>query len=54
MTVKLMYCYSCKIHTNHHKTKSGDWVCWCGAVNETEAERQAREIEADSEWLGEG
>lgn len=67
MTVKLMYCHECKIHTNHHKTKSGEWVCWCGAVEDAHPVDRATELEAEyksadgnnesqdvNEWLGEG
>lgn len=37
--VKLLLCAECGIHTNHHKTPSGQWVCWCGTVrNEQEPE----------------
>ena len=28
--VRLMYCPACKINTNHHRTASNTWVCWCG------------------------
>jgi hypothetical protein len=33
VNVKLLLCKECGIHTNHHKTPSGAWVCWCGAVH---------------------
>lgn len=29
---QLMLCRVCKIETVHHRTPSGEWVCWCGAV----------------------
>ena len=32
VTVRLLLCSACGIHTNHRQTKSGAWVCWCGAV----------------------
>jgi ribosomal protein L37AE/L43A len=36
VNVKLLLCKECGIHTNHHKTPSGAWVCWCGAVHQSE------------------
>jgi hypothetical protein len=31
VTVKLMFCPDCGIHTNHHYVKVDDsWCCWCG------------------------
>jgi hypothetical protein len=41
--VRLIPCSSCGISTNHHRTESGLWVCWCGNVDQpgpTVAERQ--------------
>lgn len=38
--VKLMYCSACQIHTNHHRTQSGAWVCWCGNQDEPPATDQ--------------
>ena len=35
---QLMLCQVCKIDTVHHRTASGEWVCWCGAAAETEAD----------------
>ena len=55
--VRLMLCASCGIPTNHHRTESGLWVCWCGNVDQpgpTVAERQdaiAHEIaQGRAEW----
>lgn len=36
VTVRLLPCAECKIDTCHHKTQSGLWVCWCGAVYQGE------------------
>lgn len=45
ITVKLMYCSACQIHTNHHRTQSGEMVCWCGNVDDP--------VEAGEEAQGE-
>ena len=39
--VCLMPCSACKIPTNHHRTESGLWVCWCGNVDEPQNTAQA-------------
>lgn len=53
MTVKLMFCPTCGIHTNHRQGKSGLWYCWCSTpVVDADAPTEA-ERDADAQWLGE-
>lgn len=42
---QLMLCSVCKIDTVHHRTPSGEWVCWCGTVAEQAANGQMRKPE---------
>jgi len=32
VTVRFLLCAECGIYTNHRRTKSGEFVCWCGCV----------------------
>ena len=37
ITVRLMFCEACDIHTNHRLTRTtGEWYCWCGTVAQPE------------------
>lgn len=65
--VRLMRCAVCKIYTNHHRTPSGEWVCWCGNVDHEPTAQESMEsrqaeilqaielgiIEPDSDAFGE-